>query len=94
MIVLDASALIELILSTAKGLVLAQRIEDPELSIHIPHLADLEVAQVLRRRVHERELQEWEAEEALDDLCALDLQRHEHWPLLPRIWRLRANLTA
>src|SRR6185503_11837634 len=31
---------------------------------------------------------------ALDDLRALDLQRHAHEPLLERVWDLRKNLTA
>jgi len=32
--------------------------------------------------------------DALDDLHALDLERHAHEPLLDRIWSLRQNLTA
>ena len=31
---------------------------------------------------------------ALSDLAALGLDRYPHAPLLPRIWQLRANLTA
>jgi predicted nucleic acid-binding protein len=50
-IVLDASALVELVLNTATGLIVADRIVDPALGLHIPHLADIEVAQALRRYV-------------------------------------------
>lgn len=94
MIVLDASALVELLLSTPAGDVVADRIADPALSVHIPHLADLEIAQVLRRYVRDRQLSPSGAETALDDLRSLDLERHAHEPLLERIWHLRENLTA
>ncbi len=94
MIVLDASAIIELLLGTALGRVVAARITDPAQSLHVPHLADLEVAQALRRYVRERELDAAAAAIALDDLRDLDLQRHAHEPLLARVWELRNNFTA
>src|SRR4051812_39161389 len=92
--VLDASAIIELILSTPAGRVVAARIADPAESLHAPHLADVEVAQALRRYVRERQIDEQTAATALSDLRALDLQRHAHEPLLDRVWDLRRNLTA
>ena len=65
MIVLDASALVELLLNTPTGQTIATRIGDPALGIHIPHLADVEVTQALRRYVQKGELNEGEAAEAL-----------------------------
>ena len=94
MIVLDASALVELLLGTSTGRAVAGRIADPEVSLHVPHLADVEVAQTLRRYVRERELDAASASAALGDLSALDLERHSHEPLLDRVWALRENLTA
>ena len=94
MIVLDASALVELLLGTAEGQAVARRIADPELSLHVPHLVDLEVVQALRRYVREREIDESDARLMLGELRALDLQRHAHEPLLDRVWALRANVTA
>ena len=94
MIVLDASALVELLLDTATGQVIAGRIADPSEGLHVPHLADVEVVQALRRYVREGEIDVDTAETALDDLRALDLQRHAHEPLLERVWELRKNLTA
>ena len=94
MIIIDASALVELLLHTPRGESVAARIADPGVGLHIPHLADLEVAQVLRRFVRERQIDEDAAATALDDLRALDLQRHAHEPLLERVWELRENLTA
>jgi len=94
MIVLDASALLELLLGTERGRFVAARIADPELGLHAPHLADVEVAQALRRYVREGELEPDAALSALEDLRALDLERHPHEPLLSRVWALRDNLTA
>ena len=94
MIVLDASALVELLLGTSLGRSIATRIADPEVSLHAPHLADVEVAQALRRYVREGELDSGSAALALEDLRALDVQRHSHEALLDRVWALRENLTA
>jgi predicted nucleic acid-binding protein len=93
-IVLDASALVELILDTPTGQLVAARIADPAVGLHVPHLADIEVVQALRRYVREGEIDAGAAAVALGDFRALDLQRHAHEPLLDRIWALRKNLTA
>ena len=94
MIVLDASALVELLLGSVRGHAVAARISDPSLGLHVPHLADLEVAQALRRYVKDGDLDAQGAAAALEDLRSLDLQRHGHEPLLDRVWALRENLTA
>jgi len=94
MTVLDASALLELLLGTESGRSIAARIADPALTLHVPHLADVEVAQVLRRYVREGALDAHSAATALEDMRALDLERHAHEPLLDRVWALRDNLTA
>jgi predicted nucleic acid-binding protein len=94
MIVLDASALVELLLGTRQGRSIALRVADPALGLHVPHLADVEVAQSLRSYVREGQLDAASAAEALQDLSDLDVQRHSHEPLLDRVWALRHNLTA
>ena len=94
MIVLDASALLELLLGTDRGRTIAARIADPAVGLHAPHLADVEVAQALRRYVREGEIEPSSAAAALEDLRALDLERHSHEPLLGWVWALRENLTA
>jgi predicted nucleic acid-binding protein len=93
-IVLDASALVELILNTPLGQAVAARIADPAEAIHTVHLADLEVVQALRRLVRERRIDPQTAEAALGDYRALDLVRHAHEPLLDRGWELRGSVTA
>ncbi len=94
MIVLDAGALLELLLATRAGEIIARRIAPPTETLHAPHLIDLEIAQVLRRYVRTRQLTGARAAEALDDLAALDLNRYPHDVLLARVWELRQNLTA
>ncbi len=94
MIVLDASALVELVLNTGLGQAVAAEIADPALGLHVPHLADVEVAQALRRLAADGDIDEAAARDGLDHLRALDLQRHGHEPLLDRIWALRRNVSA
>lgn len=91
---LDASALVELLLNTLAGDTIAARVADPTLSLHVPHLADIEVAQTLRRYVMHGELDTRTAVAAFADLRDLDLERHGHEPLLDRVWALRRNVTA
>jgi predicted nucleic acid-binding protein len=49
LIVLDASAVIELLLNTPAAASIAGRIFAPQEWLHAPNLIDLEVTQVLRR---------------------------------------------
>ena len=94
MIVLDASVVVELVLGTVAGRALAERLAEPTLELHAPHLVDVEVTQVVRRYVLAGAVPAVRAELALSHLESLDLVRHEHGPLIPRVWALRHNLTA
>ncbi len=94
MIVLDASAAIELLLVTARGSAVRERIARPEESLHAPHLLDVEVAQVLRRYQLSGALANDRARQALRDLADLDISRYPHDVLLPRVWELRRAVTA
>lgn len=94
MIVLDASAVIELLLNTERGMLVGERVADPRESLHAPHLISVEVTQVLRRYVAAGSVGADTAQEALADLSALDIARYAHEPFLERIWELRDNLTA
>ena len=94
MIVLDASALVELILGTPAGQLVGERIADPAIGLHVPHLVDIEVVQALRRYTRDGDIDADAAVAALDDFRALDLHRHAHEPFLERVWQLRQNLTA
>jgi len=93
MIVVDASAAVEMLLGTARGIAVAERLFDPAESLHAPELLDLEIAQVLRRYERAGILDAARAEAALSDFADLPLERYSHRLLLPRAWELRANLT-
>lgn len=94
MIVLDASSAIDWLLRTPAGAKVEYRIDSRSEAVHVPHLLDLEVTQVLRRFVQDGSLSPGRADEALQDLMDARFNRHPHWLLLPRIWELRHNLTA
>lgn len=94
MIVLDASALLEVLLATAAAERVRRSIFARGETLHAPHVIDLEVAQVLRRYRREGEISEVRAWEALRDLQDFPLTRYPHDLFLPRIWELKENLTA
>jgi len=94
MIVLDASAALELLLRAADCPGLVDRVLRSGEGIAAPHLLDVEVAHVLRRFVIAGELTEARAREAIDDHLAMGIARYPHDGLLERIWQLRANCTA
>jgi predicted nucleic acid-binding protein len=93
-IVLDASAAIEWLLQSPAGIKIDRRIFSTSESLHAPHLLDVEVAQVLRRYVREKAITAERGEEALQDLGDFPLSRYPHDFLIPRVWELRATLTA
>ncbi|HET9785307.1 MAG TPA: type II toxin-antitoxin system VapC family toxin [Terriglobales bacterium] len=94
MIVLDASSLLEFLLNTATERQVGVRIVDPDVILHVPHLADIEVAQSLHRQVRSGAITATEGGEVLTTLQRMDMVRHAHQPLLPLVWRMRENLTA
>ncbi len=94
MLVLDASGAVELLLNTAAGKRVAKRVENPAVSIHVPHLIDVEIAHVLRRYVLRGTLSSTRGARALDQWRALDVERYSHDLFLDRIWQLRDNVSA
>jgi predicted nucleic acid-binding protein len=93
-IVVDASALLEVLLNTSAGSVVARRLFTENETLHAPHLLDVEIAQVLRRYAMTGELTPTRGLQALEDLADWPLTRYPHDLLLPRIWELRHNVTA
>lgn len=95
MIVLDASAVVDLLLglpphdATVAGLLAA---EVPH--VFAPHLLDVEVAQVIRRRARSGAVRTSDAVDALRVLASLPIIRHPHLPFLERAFELRDNLTV
>src|SRR5262249_18746598 len=93
-IVVDASAIIEVLLRTPAGDAVENRMFGAPETLHVPHLLDLEVTQALRRYASLGRATPERCRAALDDLADLELNRYPHDVLLPRVWELRANLTA
>lgn len=94
MIVLDASALLEILIETPVGRAIADRVFSETESVHAPHLIDLEIAQTLRRFVRHGEFGSARGRQALDDLADLHITRYPHAHLMTRVWELRNNFTA
>lgn len=94
MIVVDASAALEVLLRTPAAAAVEGRIFNPDETLHAPHLIDVEVAQVLRRYAATGQIDPERCRAALADLADFSLRRYPHDFLLPRIWDLRDNLTA
>lgn len=94
MIVVDASAVLELLLRTDKGIKVQERVLGSAESLHAPHLIDIEVTQTLRRLVNLKEITALRGKQALDDHLALNIKRSGHKDLLERVWTLRDSVTA
>jgi predicted nucleic acid-binding protein len=94
LIVIDASAVLELVLRTERGRAVEERTLVPEESLHAPHLIDVEITQALRRLVQLKELTPNRAKQALDDHAALQIKRANHENMLERLWQLRESVTA
>jgi predicted nucleic acid-binding protein len=91
-IVLDASAALEVFLKTPRGLRHAGDIFGEER--HAPHLLDIEFAQALRRMALAGEIPHERAKLLLDIFRDTNVVRHSHVPLLGRVWELRQSLSA
>lgn len=94
MLVVDASALTELILGRPAGEIVGEHLARHKFALHAPHLVDVEVLSALRRLVASGEATAERAGEAIDDLQDLPIERYPHDILVPRIWQLRENFSA
>jgi len=94
LIVIDASALVDLLLRAPAAKAIQTKIFAQGQSLHAPHLLDVEVAQVIRRHAAHGDISSDRGQAALADLADLPLQRYPHGLFLKRIWALRNNLTA
>jgi predicted nucleic acid-binding protein len=93
-IVIDASALVDVLLRTPVAKALEERLYAPGQTLHAPHLIDIEVTHALRRHVANGAMDDKRGAAALADFSDFPLRRYPHTVLLARIWGLRNNLTA
>ena len=94
MIVVDASVLVDLLRRFEDRGAIENRLLRGDENLHAPHLVDLEITHALRRFVLIGDMPPARAEEALEDLADIRIDRYPHSVLLPRIWELRDSLTA
>ena len=94
MTVVDASAVLEVLLRTPAAQAIEKRLFEDEHALSAPHLIDVEVAQVLRRYAAAGQITPDRGRIALADFKDFPIHRYPHGILLPRIWELRHNLTA
>lgn len=92
--VLDASALVLLVLTPERWRGPPEILEDPAFRRCVPALCDVELTSALRGGLLRGALEVGRAREALGDYLALPLHRFDHRPLLPRALALRDFLTA
>ena len=94
MIVLDASAVVELLLGGERARPVVERLDELGGGWQVPGHLDLEAAQVFRRWEAAGHLTPARASAGLELLSELPLRRHGVDSLMGRVWELRANLTA
>ncbi|MFT4211562.1 MAG: type II toxin-antitoxin system VapC family toxin [Microbacterium sp.] len=89
---LDASVLVELLLGSSRSESAVEAISDADL--HLPHLADVEVASVLRGLARVGTLSSDRAVGALVDLRDFPASRWPSIGLFERMWSLRDTVRA
>jgi len=94
MLVIDASAVADLLLARPAAEQIDRHLDAFGYAMHAPHLLDVEVLNALRRVVVSGEASRHRAGEAVADLADLPVERYPHDILAPRIWQLRNNFSA
>lgn len=91
--VLDASVLVEFLTESERGEEVARRLGSASGWFWAPAVIDAEVGHALRSEVRRRRISPRLAEEALEDLMAMQLERVSHRFLAERAWQLRENVS-
>lgn len=94
MIVVDASALVEVLIRSSATASVEDFLVRNRDGLHAPHLLDIECTHVIRHYVQLGIMQSHHARISISGLQDFRLIRHSHVPLLGRVWELRASLTA
>ncbi len=94
MIVADASVVVNALVDSGGDGALSREVLLAAQERHAPHLLDVEVTSILRRRVNAGKLSVEQARSVIADLRNLDVIRHDHALLLERAIELHAVLSA
>jgi predicted nucleic acid-binding protein len=92
-VVLDASVLVGLLVESDRGQEAARRLEGETGWLWAPAVIDAEVGHVLRVEVRRRRIPQSTADQALEGLMEMRLERVSHRFLAERAWELRDNLS-
>ena len=93
MLVLDASAAVEMLLRTERGRRIAPLLAEGDVQLHAPDLLWLEVASALRRAIRLGICTPHRADLALSHLASLAINARRDIDLVPRAFSLRDNLS-
>jgi predicted nucleic acid-binding protein len=94
LLVLDASAIVELLFQTLAGKRVSDIIFEPNINLCAPELLTIETIQVIRRFINSKEISTKVADSIFNDLKDLPISYYPHHILLNRAWDLRKNFTA
>jgi predicted nucleic acid-binding protein len=94
MLVVDASAVVELLLARSAAGDVAHHVADHGYELHAPELLDIEVLSAVRRAVALGHASIERGGEAVADLLDLPIARYPHEILVERAWALRDNFSA
>ena len=94
MIVIDASAIVEVLAHGPMADSISEALTESKEAITVPHLLDIEALNALRGLAIAGEVDGHEGSQFLESLESLRAERVAHADLLPRVWELRHNFTA
>jgi predicted nucleic acid-binding protein len=94
LIVVDASAVCELLMRGSAQQRLLELVLADNASVHAPDLMNVEVLHVVRRMTSTAAITLARADAMRDDLADLPVHCYPSRPLLDRAWALRDNLTV
>lgn len=92
-LVLDASALIDLLLAPRSPTPIIELVTSGA-PLHVPAICDVEIFAAVRSQVLARKLEDEMAREVIIDYVSLPIARHLHLRLLGRMYELRRNFSA
>jgi len=92
-VVLDASAGVEIVLSTDIGVELARYVVEAA-EVVVPDHFHLEAVATIRRLEIRSELDSAAAREVFNELIRLSVRRVDTWGLLDETWQMRHNVTV
>ena len=93
-LVLDASALVEFVLGSPRGRVVATTLGSIGPDVYAPELITAESLSALRSLERRKDLSSPRATAAISDLVAVPLRKYPTEPLTARIWSLHGQITV